>query len=445
MTRENVLRDLSDGLVMRRAAAQDAEALVEFNGRIHREGESKEPEEHVAGWTRDLMRGDHPTFEVGDFTIVEDTRLGKIVSSMNLIPQTWSYEGVTFEVGRPELVGTDPEYRRRGLVRAQFEVIHQWSEERGHHVQAITGIPNYYRQFGYEMGLDLGGGRVGYLVHIPKLKNDQEEPYRVRPATEDDIPSLMEFQAESSKRQVVSCVRDERLWRYELTGKSEKNVNRVEIRVVESVEGQAVGYLIHPYRLWGPSLVLQKFELRAGVSWLAVTPSVLRYIKETGEAYAERAGKDPFGAFAMWLGSEHPVYDVIADRLPRQRDPYAWYVRVPDLPAFLQHIGSALERRLADSSLVGHTGELKLNFFREGLKLAFESGRLKDVERYQPGHSDDGDVLFPGLSFLQVLFGYHSFAELEAAFADCYVRSDQGRALVPVLFPKRGSNVWPLA
>ncbi len=147
----------------------------------------------------------------------------------------------------------------------------------------------------------------------------------------------------------------------------------------------------------------------------------------------------------MWLGSEHPVYEVIEDRLPRQRDPYAWYVRVPHLPAFLQRIGPALERRLADSPLVGHTGELKLNFFREGLKLTFESGRLKDVEHYQPEHSDDGDVLFPGLSFLQVLFGYHSFAELEAAFADCYARNDQGRALVVVLFPKRGSNVWPLA
>lgn len=445
MIQGNILRELGDGLVLRRATPQDADALVEFNGRIHSERESEEPEEHVATWTQDLMRGDHPRFEVGDFTIVEDTQLGKIVSSINLIPQTWSYEGVAFEVGRPELVGTDPEYRRRGLVRAQFEVIHQWSEERGHQVQAITGIPYYYRQFGYEMGLALGGGRVGYLVHIPKLKEDQDEPYRVRPAAEEDIPTLMEIDAEGAKRQVVSCVRDERLWRYELTGKSEKNLNRFEIRVVESAEGQAVGFLIHPYRLWGPTLVLQKFELKAGISWLAVTPSVLRYIKETGEGYAESGGKEPFGAFAMWLGPEHPVYEVIADRLPRQRDPYAWYVRVPDLPAFLEHIGPTLERRLAASPLVAHSGELRLTFFREGLKLTFESGRLKGVERYQPEHSDDGDVLFPGLSFLQVLFGYHSFAELEAAFADCYARNDQGRALIPILFPKRGSNVWPVA
>jgi hypothetical protein len=36
---------------------------------------------------------------------------------MNLISQIWAYEGIPFGVGRPELVGTLPEYRNRGLVR----------------------------------------------------------------------------------------------------------------------------------------------------------------------------------------------------------------------------------------------------------------------------------------------------------------------------------------
>ncbi len=34
-------------------------------------------------------------------------------------------KGFPFGVGRPELVGTLPEYRNRGLVRAQFEEVHQ--------------------------------------------------------------------------------------------------------------------------------------------------------------------------------------------------------------------------------------------------------------------------------------------------------------------------------
>ena len=127
--------------------------------------------------------GDHPACGADDFTIVEEASTGAIISSMVLISQTWTYDGIAFGVGRPELVGTAPAYRRRGLVRRQFEVLHQWSAERHERLQAITGIPWYYRQFGYEMALNLGGGRVGYRPHIPCLKDGETEPYRVRPVT----------------------------------------------------------------------------------------------------------------------------------------------------------------------------------------------------------------------------------------------------------------------
>jgi hypothetical protein len=56
--------------------------------------------------------------------------------------------------------------------------------ERGHKVQAITGIPYYYRLFGYEMALDLAGRRFGFEANVPKLKDGEEEPYRIRPAAE---------------------------------------------------------------------------------------------------------------------------------------------------------------------------------------------------------------------------------------------------------------------
>jgi GNAT superfamily N-acetyltransferase len=446
MTTDDIPRDLGDGLVLRRATAGDAEKLIEFNANIHQEEGEDGPNEYVDAWVRDLATKPHPTFQVDDFTLVEDTGEGnKIVSSLNLIPQTWSYGGVEFGVGRPELVGTDPEYRRRGLIRAQFEVIHRWSEARGHMIQAITGIPYYYRQFGYEMGLGLGGGRVGYMTHIPKLKEDEEEPYTIRPASEADIPFLNATYLQGCERYAVNCVWDEALWRYELAGKSEKSANRSEIRVIEKSGGGPVGYLTHSIMLWGPTLGIQQYELKPGVSWLAVTPSVLRYIKSTGEAYAAEADDKEMQAFVFWMGTEHPVYQAIDDRLPRKRDPYAWYVRVPDLPGFLQHVAPTLERRLADSILIGHTGELKLNFFRSGVKIDFEDGKLKEVEAYTPEQPEDGDASFPDLTFLQVLFGYHSAEELEYAYADCYPRNDHGRALVSILFPKGAANLWPVS
>jgi hypothetical protein len=441
----DVIKDLGDGLILRRATVEDAEALAAFNAKIHSDEGPEEPDNRVAVWVRDLMTQPHPTSGPGDFTIVEDTRKGKIVSSMNLIPQTWSYAGVPFGVGRPELVGTHPDYRKRGLVRAQFEVVHRWSAERGHKVQAITGIPYYYRQFGYEMGLGLGGGRIGYTANIPMLEDDQEEPFIIRPAREADLPFIAELYAQSARRQLLSCLRDDPFWRYELLGKSKENLNKLELRLIEDSQGVPLGFLGHPFSLWGPTLVVYIYELKAGTSWLQVTPSVLRYLQKEGQAYAAQKEGVEFQAFGFWTGSEHPVYEAIQDRLPRKRHPYAWYVRVPDLPGFLGHIKPVLEARLAESVLVGHSGDLKLCMYRNGVKLAFEKGELKDVVAYTPEHINDGDVFFPGLTFLRLLFGYNDFWELEEMFPDCSARNDQGTALTPILFPKQPSNLWPLA
>jgi hypothetical protein len=441
---EAILRELGGGLVLRSAAPEDTEALVEFNAWVHRNLEKEELEERVGAWTRDLMQLPHPTFQVPDFTIVEDTATGKIVSSLNLISQTWSYAGIPFGVGRPELVGTHPDYRERGLIRAQFEVIHAWSAERGEKMQAITGIPYYYRLFGYEMALDLGGGRAGFLAHVPKLAEGKEEPYTVRPASMEDLDFIAEVYRTGSHRSLVSAVWDEALWRYELEGKSENNVNRSVLRVIESAGGEKAGYLAHPSYNWGAMLAVTAYELIPGVSWGAVTPSVVRYMKTQGEAYGTE--EEPFGSFGFWLGREHPVYHVIPDRLPRMRQPYAWYLRVPDLPDFLRHISPALEERLSKSPMNGHSGELKLTFYRIGLRLLFEKGKITELEPWKPspqGHT--GDAAFPGLTFLQLLFGYRSLSELKHAFADCWTNGDEAPALLEALFPKVASDVWPIA
>ena len=176
MADTNLIRDLGDDLVLRRSTRADSAALADFNAHIHSDSGWDQPDAHVAAWTRDLLEQPHPTFDPGDFTLVENTRDGRIVSACNLIDQTWSYSGVPFAVGQPELVGTLPEYRRRGLIRAQMEVIHRWSAERGQVLQAISGIPFYYRQFGYEMALALGGGRRAFEPNLPASNPGQAEP-----------------------------------------------------------------------------------------------------------------------------------------------------------------------------------------------------------------------------------------------------------------------------
>src|SRR5512139_247933 len=99
-----VMLTLHDGLVLRQATPADVEALVAFNSKIHSDVGPEHPDERVGAWTRDLMERPHPTFKVDSVTVVEEPSSGRIISSMNLISQTWQYAGIPFGVGRPELV-----------------------------------------------------------------------------------------------------------------------------------------------------------------------------------------------------------------------------------------------------------------------------------------------------------------------------------------------------
>lgn len=438
---ESILRELDDGLILRRSTPEDADALAEFNRAIHTDNDPDG--QCISTWTRDLLTRPHPTFHPDDFTIIEEVATGRIVSSMNLISQTWAYEGIQFGVGRPELVGTLPQFRNRGLVRLQFEEVHKWSSERGEMVQAITGIPFYYRQFGYEMALDLDGRRFGYEAQVPKRKEGEAEAYVIRTAQESDLPFIEKLYERTKERSMVACERTAELFRYELMGRSEEN-NCWVICMIEDQAGELVGYFRHPGYNYPNSLTASRYELKPGVSWLEVTPSVVRYLWAKGQEYAMRDGNE-CTAFGFQLGVSHPAYEALGDRLPTIRDPYAWYLRVPDLLGFLNHIRPVLEKRLAESSAAGHSREIHISFYRSGLRIRIQHGEIAAIELWKPGPGKEGDAAFPDLTFLQLLFGYRSYKQLEYFFADCWCDSEEVRILLDILFPKKISNVYPIA
>lgn len=444
---KQIIQELPGGLILRRSSYEDMEALANFNGKIHADP-GEDFAEHAANDVRALMSETHPTFHPGDFTIVEDPNTGEILSSLCLIDQTWSYDGIEFGVGRPELVATHKDYRRLGLVRRQFEVVHQWSAERGQKLQAITGIPWFYRQFGYEMAVNLGGSRRGYLPNIPELKEDQEEPFRFRAAGEGDIPFVTKLYNESRRRQLISCVRDETIWQYELHRHQQFEAH-YDIQVIETAMGKPAGYLLVRPFLFGGFLPVSAFEMSEGFSWYEASHSVLRRLEPMGKALAEKESTPEkpleMKGFIFSLGADHPVYHVIPDRIPLKYDPYAFYIRVPDLPDFLHLISPVLEERLARSYMAGHTGELKLNFFTDGIQMNFERGKLVDVRSWEQPDYEESSANFPDLTFLQLVFGYRGVQELEDSFADLYYRKEDAKILLKSLFPPKPSHVLELS
>jgi Acetyltransferase (GNAT) domain len=430
-------RDLGDGLLLRSADHDDGAELVVFNATMHADDGS--PGSTLGEWTLDLFETPHPTFRVErDVTVVEDTDSGRIVSALFLIPQVWSYAGVPIKAGQPELIATHPDYRRRGLVRAQFEVIHDWSRAAGQLFQFISGIAWYYRQFGYAYAVDLPPRPIMWLRETPPPSTE----FSLRAATSNDVGFLAALEADATSGTTLGPLRGPEGFTLELARRP-GGLLACEILVIESTTGaMPVGYIAYQRRLNDGLVSLRAFELRRGTSWLGPTACVVAHLHQWVRDHPDGPGRGV--RFALPAG--HPAARCASTRLGwAPPGSYGLYVRVPDVIAFLRAIAPALEARLAVSPAVAWTGELRIDLYQGGLRLRFDRGRLAEIEPWKPpadGTESGVDASIPRDDFLHLLFGNRTIRELEPTTADCLLKTDAGTLLLDVLFPPMPAATW---
>lgn len=426
---------LDDDLVLRFATESDADALAAFNRQHHDDNQ----EYGIVGrGIHHLVSGKHPTIRAEDFTIVEHAPSGKVVSSMCLLSQTWTYGGVEYPMGQPEFVATDKEYRRRGLVRKQFEVIHELSAARGELMQGITGIPWYYSQFGYDMAMNLGGARPVHRIH---LRNAVKEPTcKLRPLASGDEQFVRELFAAGQTRQPFSVVRSDELWQYELWIGRDKGVGAGEWQIIESPTGERVGFVSHDAWIEWPWLGVCELELVPGVSYLNVVPSLLRALLAHSQEMVEtdtHPVKEIEGVH-LGLGQEHPAYAAVAPKNSREDTPYAWYIRIPDVVAWLRHVRAGLERNLVGTPAEGYTGALEISFYRSGVRLVLERGAVVSIDEW---YDDDAKIRFTREAFTHLLCGRRGCRDLTAMFADCSAPHIES-VVLDSLFPPFKGLLW---
>ena len=436
-------REMGDGLVARWSTGEDTERLAALYSVVFRAERESAPNARIAAWTRDLKSGRHPLIDPADFALVEDTRTGAIVAATCLLVQEWDYAGITIPVGRPELVATAEDYRNRGLIRAIFALIHARSAAYGHLAQGITGIPYYYRQFGYEYALDLGGNRDLPFSALPPLAVGATERYALRAAAREDAPLLRRIYDRERAPALVSTRIDERYWDWALGDEATEPVEGFRARIIVDGDGRPVGSVLHSRWRERDTLNIWALAVEPTASLVAVAPSALRHLREGARDIPAEPDAPPPTGFGFGLSPADPVFEALGDLVPPAHvPPYAWYVRVPDLPALIRRVAPVLERRLATSVATGYSGETRLDFYRGGLRLVFVEGRLTEAADWRAAPWDKAQAGFPPLVFLQLLFGRRGLDDLRHAFPDVWV--DDGLPLLRALFPARPSWVLPL-
>lgn len=450
-------QDLGDSLILRWSTPADLDKIGTLLGTAFRSSPDDPLNVRMADQPQVAAR---PGFPFGGETawgIVEDTSKpdSPIVACTILWRHRWSYAGIEFDVGRPEFVAADPAYRNRGLVRKVFNLLHARSEAEGHLLQAITGIPYFYRQFGYEYVLDLGGYRSALLSAIPEKKGEEPEPYALRPATFDDVPHLVALYSQGRKNSLLWHEATEAYWRFNIAYWQDPAILSRDIttlgygprlQMIVDSDGQICGYVAVAARRGSRDFWVRDFALYSHVSLPAALPVLIRLLRTYGETVpVVKLDTPPFTEIEFSLGRSHPIYELLGpDIAPRHEPPYAWYIRVPDVPAFIRHIAPVLEQRLVDSALHGYTGELKIDFYRSGLRLAFDKGKLTTAEAWRPPtYGDHANAGCPPLVFLQLLLSYRGLKELKAVYPDVWSNSES-TLLINTLFPMLPSQVNPL-
>jgi len=286
-------RDLGQRLRVRWSTPEDVDRLASFFANVMRSKEAAPPDQFHGDWVRDMMSGRHPHSSANDFALVEETSTATIVAATGLFANTVTYENIPFMLGRAAIVGTAIPYRQRGLQRAIFGLIHARSEARGHLAQGITGIHNFYRQFGYEYAIDLEAARHIDLSALPT----KAALTSLRPAGEADIPALIELYARERACWKIATALDAQDWHWMLFAPDSATGPLRTAYMITTAEDVSIGYLLLDRRQVDSTRLFWGLAVKSGVPLAAVAPQALtglRSFRETegGAALDTRAAGD---------------------------------------------------------------------------------------------------------------------------------------------------------
>lgn len=358
-----------------------------------------------------------PGSSYSNYFIVEDKNAGRIGATCCLIPWEISFDGVMLRAAMLEMVLSRPEYRRQGLVRKLIGRFHEEAAAGQYDFCIITGIPYYYRQFGYSYCLDLYSEIT--LDSSVAYKPIANPGYSFRKARSSDIQKLADLYNDQMRRLQVYVPRSVPLWQYMM------EVAGFDVRMLQSSKnGDSIGYVI----AYGGSERLTVMESAVPVDAAMAVLFMLRE-EAPGEIAIGWPEDGELAQAAIALGG-------------RSHSDSQWLIKLQDTAAFMQKLAPVFERRLAASTFAGFSGTLIVNFYRAAIGLQFDKGKLLSVENAgfidSSMSADGGDLCIPPDAFTRLLFGWRTLGQLTDAWPDIVIKQSS-RQITDVLFPQMRS------
>jgi predicted N-acetyltransferase YhbS len=385
---------LADGAIVRGARVEDVPAML----RIER---SREGEDDAV----DLQLVADTPGGLDSMSVVEVD--GEVASIATLLDETVRVGSTDLPTGQVELVATAKDHEGRGYVRALMERCHKLSADRGHVLQVMIGIPNFYRQFGYSYSIPMH--RWASLTRgVPR-----PDGYTVAVATPDEVAVCQALQDRTQARYDVAMPHSDDCWRWLLRHTSSSQL------LARDPAGTPVGLA----RICADDGDVDLGEVTATTS--AATDALIAHaLSLTSDAGAARVNVRPHvpGLEARTHGSERAEW---------------FYVRIGDPVQLLRAMSSELLSRLKSDD--NHTGEALLSFWRSHVRLRWDAGSMR-VEGGGPMQApvSSGGSGLPLDALGSLLFGGGAVS-LEDRFPDAYL--GRRAELMSTLFPPQSADL----
>jgi len=363
----------------------------------------------------------HPKMTLNDFYIIKEK--GRMVSTINLIPATWSIDGVRLKVAEMGLVGTLPEYRGRGLIRKLVNEYHRDVQKQEYDIAVIEGIPYFYRQFGYEYAIP--------LLEETKIRIDQIPEFgtkiKIRSFAQSDVPKAKRLLEKSQTKYHVRSIRDEAIWKMQQRTNIASDPEPFQSYAVEE-RGQLVAYFRMREMQKEKQLLLTEITEVDHIE----AQAVLGFLKKYGKQHkleklsANISYEEPFSHYMESIGAVKSI------------PTYAWQIRITDYLKIFWKLKPVLEHRLADSMYRRLTETLDFNFRELTIQVIVKDGRITDIKKIDK--SKWSPIGLNPLAFIQLVTGYKNRQQLEEAVPDVRIALSY-RYLIDILFPKMSSFI----
>jgi predicted N-acetyltransferase YhbS len=412
-------QELKDGLIMRNANESDIPAIIDHFRAVHGEG--------VVDQLGVMLRN-HPGFSWDDSFIITNES-GAVVSCVMLLQKTWVLDGIEIPSVEMEAVGTLESYRYRGLIRLLNDEFEKRASELDPVLMTIAGIPEFYRNFGYEYAASLGGGYPVAPALIPKPPEEEKDKITFKEVDVKSFPEFLKFRAKYKPRQT---------WYRKMVPED------AEYLIYETTSPKQEAfyfYLVKDERKTVGVFFLARWENRLDVLELYLdshkhVDTILRFALRKA---------DEWNGIPVRVAppNQARVKEYVSARTQAMAvSRYAWYVKIPSIPRFIESVAPLFPDRLKETEFHDFNGDLTFTTYKEGFTLTFERGTLKGTVEKEEKDPGNYHLRIPKNQLTRLLMGYETLDEIMSHEPDVTCAATL-RPLVRLLFPKLMATVDP--